>query len=378
MKNRKAFGWLFALLAVVALVATACGKSSDDKTASTTTGAGDNGTETTAAAADTTGYADLTGKLNGQGSSFQDTFEQKVSADFGTAVKDAGGSLTVTYTKTGSSDGKKALADKTVDFAGSDSAIKDEEKASFGTREILYFPIVGGPIALPFNLSGVDSLNLKADTIAKIFQGEITSWDDEAIKADNPDATLPSTKITVVHRSDGSGTTKNFTTYLKDAAPDTWKLDAGETVNWPGSTQGVEKSTGVTQVIKTTDGAIGYADLADAAKEDLSVASIGNASGEFVAPTPDAASAALGASKINDDLTYSPLNVDAEGAYPITSPTWILVDAQQDSAEKAANIKAYLNYVLTTGQAQAKTLLYAPLPEELATKAIAQIDQIKG
>ncbi len=179
-----------------------------------------------------------------------------------------------------------------------------------------------------------------------------------------------------MHRSNGSATTKNFTTYLSEAAPDAWKLEPGEEVTWPSSTQGAEKSTGVIAVVKDTDGAIGYADLADAAKEGLNVASIGNADGDFIAPTPDSASAALGAAEVADDLTYSPLNISAEGAYPITSPTWMLVDKVQSDQATADILKAYLNYILTTGQDDAKGLLYAPLPTELADQAIAQIDQI--
>jgi len=390
LKQRKVFVWMAALAATVSLVGASCGKSDSssgnkaDK--GTTTAAADGSGKTTTTADDTTttaadaagDLAKLSGKLDGQGSSFQDTFEQQVSKDFADAVKSAGGSATVTYTKTGSSDGKKALADQTVAFAGSDSPIKPEEMAAFGSRKILYFPIIGGPIAVAYNLKGVDKLNLSADTIAGIFGGTITSWDDEAVKKDNPDAKLPSTAITVVHRSDGSGTTSNFTKFLKAAAPNTWKLDAGETVNWPSSSgfQGGEKSTGVTSIVEKTDGAIGYADLADAAKANLSVASVGNAAGDFVAATPDAASAALAGAKVADDLTYNPLNVDAKGAYPITSPTWILVDAKQKDAATADAVKGYLSFVLTTGQEKAKGILYAPLPDDLTKKAIAQIDQI--
>jgi phosphate transport system substrate-binding protein len=373
LKNRKGTAWLIAMVSVLALFAAACGSSDSSSDGST-----DKPTTTKAGASttDDSALASLDGKIDGGGSSFQDTYQQKVSTGFDDAVKEAGGNTTVTYTKSGSSDGKKALADGTLNFAGSDSAIKDEEKPAFGDRDILYFPIVGGPIAVPYNVKGVDELNLSADTLAGIFQAEITTWDDEAIKADNPDADLPSTKITVVHRSDGSGTTKNFTTFLTDAAPDTWKLEPGEEVTWPSTTQGAEKSTGVISVVESTDGAIGYADLADAAKAGLSVASIGNASGDFIAPTPDSASAALGAAEVADDLTYSPLNIDAEGAYPITSPTWMLVDKVQSDQGTADIIKAYLNYILTTGQDDAKGLLYAPLPEDLAKKAIAQIDDI--
>ncbi len=373
MKNRKGIAWLIAMVSVFSLLAAACGSSdsgSDGSSDKPTTTKADTSTP------DDSGLAKLDGKIDGGGSSFQDTYQQKVATGFDDAVKEAGGNTTVTYTKSGSSDGKKALADQTINFAGSDSAIKDEEKPSFGDRDILYFPIVGGPIAVPYNLKGVDELNLSPDTLAGIFQAEITSWDDPAIKADNPDADLPTEKITVVHRSDGSGTTKNFTTFLTDAAPDAWKLDAGEEVTWPSSTQGAEKSTGVISVVESTDGAIGYADLADAAKAGLSVAAIGNSSGDFIVPTPDSASAALGAAEVADDLTYSPLNIDAEGAYPITSPTWILVDKVQTDQATADILKAYLNYILTTGQDDAKGLLYAPLPKELAASAIAQIDDI--
>ena len=372
MKNRKGIAGLLATASVLALIATGCGSS--DAGSDTTTTKASGGTETTAV--DTEALKELNGKIDGGGSSFQDTFQQKVSTGFDDEVKAAGGDVTVTYTKSGSSDGKKALADGTLDFAGSDSAIKDEEKPAFGDRDILYFPIVGGPIAVPFNLDGIDELNLSPEVLAGIFQAEITTWDDDAIKADNPDVDLPDTKITVVHRSDGSGTTKNFTTFLSEAAPDDWKLEPGEEVTWPSSTQGAEKSTGVIAVVKDTDGAIGYADLADAAKEGLTVAAIGNTDGEFVAPTPDSASAALAAAEVADDLTYSPLNISAEGAYPITSPTWMLVDKVQSDQATADILTAYLNYILTTGQEDAKGLLYAPLPDELAQKAIAQIDDI--
>ena len=376
-KHQSRVAWLLALVAALALLVSACG--SDNKTDSSKTTTTEGGSSTTAAgsgmSADTALLAKATAHVDGQGSSFQDTLQQQMSSDFAKAAKDAGGSATVTYTKTGSADGKKALADKTVDYAGSDSPIKDEEKASFGSRKILYFPTVGGPITVAYNVQGVDKLQLSAETIAKIFSAKITSWDDAAIKADNPGATLPSTKITVVHRSDGSGTTSNFTKFLTKAAPDAWTAGSGDTVNWPKSTQGAEKSTGVIAVVKQTNGAVGYADLADAAKENLNVASVKNAAGEYVAPTPESASKALELATVNADLTYDPIWVDGAGAYPITSPTWMLVDAATTGGT-ADTLKAYLDYILTTGQGQAKTLFYAPLPESLAKKAIAQIDQI--
>ncbi|MDQ6696820.1 MAG: phosphate ABC transporter substrate-binding protein PstS [Actinomycetota bacterium] len=374
MKNRKSrLTGLIAVLAVLSLFVAACGSSSKTSTKkTTTTGVG----ATPTSAADKGALAKLSGKLDGGGSSFQDTFEQKATSDFGAAVKAAGGSTTITYTKSGSSDGKKGLGDKTLDFAGSDSPIKPEEKSSFGTRKILYFPIVAGPIAVAYKLKGVTDLKLSADTIAKIFQAQITTWDDPAIKADNPGATLPSTKISVVHRSDGSGTTSNFTKFLVAASPKVWKLDKGETVKWPGSTQGGEKSTGVTAIIKGTDGAVGYVDLSDAAKENLDVAAVKGSGSDFVKPTSDSASKALAATTVAADLTYNPIDAKGAGAYPITSPTWILVDAKQSSAAKADVLKAYLKFILDQEQTQATSLLYAPLPDALKQKAVAQIEQI--
>ncbi len=374
MKNRQSrLTWLVAIVSVLSLFIAACGDSNDDSKKKTTTTAG---ATTPSSAADKGSLAKLSGKLDGGGSSFQDTFEQKASADFDAAVKDAGGDTTIKYTNSGSSDGKKGLADKSLDFAGSDSAIKPEEESLFGSRKILYFPIVGGPISVAYNLKGVDNLKLSADTLAKIFQAQVTTWDDGAIKADNPGADLPSTKIAVVHRSDGSGTTSNFTKFLVAASPSVWKLDAGETVKWPNSTQGGEKSTGVTAIIKGTNGAVGYVDLADAAKEDLNVAAVKGSGSDFVKPTSDTASKALAAAEVKPDLTYNPIDSKGAGAYPITSPTWILVDAKQSEAGKVEVLKGYLKYILDQEQARASSLLYAPLPDSLKQKAVAQIDQI--
>ncbi len=359
--------WLFALLAVVALFAAAC--SSGDSADETT----DEGSPTTQATADGAPSDDdiaaLTASIAGGGASFPDAYYQAVNADFNGIA----GAERVTYAKSGSSDGRSQLAAGTVDFAGSDSLPKDGE--DFGGT-LLFFPTVAAPITVSYHLEGVDELNLSPDVIAGIFQAEITTWDDEKIAADNPDAELPSTAITVVRRSDGSGTTNNFTKFLVAAAPDVWKLESGDEVNWPSSTQGAEKNSGVAEVINQTDGAIGYVDLADAGKAGLSIASVQNAAGEFVRPSVPAVQAALESAEIAEDLTYNPLNAPGEGAYPITAPTWILVVAEQDDAAKAATLSTYLRYLLTTGQAEAAGTGYTALPAALAEKAIAQIDRI--
>lgn len=362
--------WLFALLAVVALFAAAC-SSSDSSDAADEEGSSTTEAATADGAPSDEDIAALTTSIAGGGASFPDAYYQAVNADFNGIA----GSERVTYAKSGSSDGRSQLAAGTVDYAGSDSLPKDEETFD-GT--LLFFPTVAAPITVSYNLEGVDELNLSPDVIAGIFQAEITTWDDEKIAADNPDAELPSTPITVVHRSDGSGTTNNFTKFLVAAAPDTWKLDSGDEVNWPASTQGAEKNSGVAEVINQTAGAVGYVDLADAGKAGLSIANIGNATGEFIAPSVAGVQAALEGAEIADDLTYNPLNSPGEGAYPITAPTWILAIAEQSDAGKAETLKTYLRYLLTTGQEQAAATGYTALPTELAEKAIAQIDEIKG
>lgn len=167
--------------------------------------------------------------LNGSGSTFQKAFDQVVIEAF----TKANPGITVNYAGGGSGKGKTDLQTKTVDFAGTDSLVKPADLSKYQGGAILYFPLVAAPITMSFNLSGVDKLQLSAATIAKIFSGQITKWNDAAIAADNPGVTLPSTGITVVHRADASGTTSNFTKYLNLAAPEVWKLGFGDTVNWP-------------------------------------------------------------------------------------------------------------------------------------------------
>ncbi len=217
--------------------------------------------------------------LNGDGSTFQYGFNQVVIGGF----KQAQPSVTINYQPNGSGQGRTDFVNKTVDFAGTDAPYKTTDPQP--PAPFFYFPTVVAPITVSYNVSGVKGLKLSADTIAKIFSGAITTWDDAAIAAENPKAKLPSTKITVVHRSDGSGTTANFTNFLVKAAPTTWTLGSGSTVQWPAGTQGANGNTGVATLVKTTDGAIGYVDFSDAIASDLTYAAIKNSSGKYVVPT---------------------------------------------------------------------------------------------
>jgi len=224
----------------------------------------------------------------------------------------------------------------------------------------------------------VDKLQLSPDTLANIFQAKITKWNDPAIAKDNQGVSLPDTSITVAHRSDGSGTTSNFTKYLTAAAPSTWKLGNGDTVAWPSGTQGAEKNTGVAQIIKQTDGAIGYVDYSDALETKLNMAAIKNKDGKFVAPSLEGATAAVAGATVKDDLTYDPLNAAGADSYPITAPTYLLLKNKYDDANTANLVKEYVRYVLTDGQPIAKDVNFASLPSGLQQKALAQLDKVQS
>ena len=359
---------LMMMAAATLALATAATACSDTKTSSTSTTSAP--AANTAPTGKTIDYATLTGTLNGSGSSFQDTLEQKAKTLFAAKATN----VTVNYTKSGSKAGKADLANQIKQFAGTDSAVGASDPP-FKGGDILYFPIAAAPITIAFHVTGLTQLSLTADTLAGIFQGDITTWNDPKIAADNSGITLPSTKIAVVRRSDGSGTTSNFTKYLKKASP-LWKLDAGDTVQWPASTVPAEKSSGVATTISKTDGAVGYVDLADAANANLDMAKVKNKAGTFVAPTLDAASAALEGTTPKADLTYDPLDAPGAAAYPITSPTWVIVYKKQPDAATAQALIGYLNFFLTDVQVAAKGVGYAALPSSLQQKAVAQLDQI--
>jgi phosphate transport system substrate-binding protein len=350
---------LVPIAAAILVLAAACGSSGSSKPAAT----GGSGTTSAQLPATT---------LKGSGSTFQDPFDEEVFRDF---QSDAQPNVTVTYNSVGSGQGQTDLEGGVTDFAGSDSLVKDADKSKF-KGPFLYIPIVSAPITISYNLSGVTKLTLSASTIAQIFSTKITKWNDPAIMSDNPGVTLPSTAITVVHRSDGSGTTANFTSYLTQAAPSDWTLGTDKTVSWASTTIGASGNSGVAAKIKSTGGAIGYVDFADATQTGLSLASVKNSAGTVVAPTLAGATAAMASATVTADVTVSPMNAPGADAYPITSPTYIIVYTTQTSHDKGEALKALLEYVLSTGQSKAAALDFAELPPALLTQAKAQVDKI--
>ena len=283
----------------------------------------------------------------------------------------------INYGGGGSGKGRQDLADMVVDFAGADSPYKDADLAKNKGGDVLYFPVLLGPITISYNLDGVDTLQLSAPTLAKIFQREIKKWNDPAIAADNPGKNLPDTDIVVAHRADGSGTTQNVTEYLTMAAKNEWRLKSGSTVEWPSDTQAGQGSAGVAQIVKSTRGAIAYVDLSDAKASGLKFATIKNRSGQFVEPTAASASAAGEGIQVKDNLIFSALDAKGDKAYPITAQTWVIVYAKQIDRAKGDALKAYLTFLLKDGQALLNQIDYAPLPKSLQDKALKQIDKIR-
>lgn len=313
----------------------------------------------------------LSGTLDASGATFPQAFYEEVIAAYTELHPD----VTINYSGGGSGKGRQELQDQVVDFAGSDGVVKPEDVAKF-KGEFLYVPTVAAPITLAYNLPEVKELRLDAATAAKIFQRQVTRWDDESIKALNPGADLPATPITVAHRSDGSGTTENFTKYLAAAAPDVWKLGSGSTVEWPADTQAGNGNSGVAQAVQAKPGTIGYVDLSDALASGLQVAAVRNKAGIFVEPGLAGATAALASVEPNPDLTYNPLDPAGDEAYPITAPTWILVYKNQTDPAKAAILRSFLAFLLEEGQDLAPRVDYAPLPPALRKQALAQLDNI--
>jgi phosphate transport system substrate-binding protein len=311
--------------------------------------------------------------LNGSGSTLSKPYQETAIEEF----KKTNKGVTLNYGGGGSGKGRQDLADMVVDFAGSDSPYKEADLAKIKGGEVLYFPILLGPITVSYNVPGVDKLQLSAETVAKIFGRDIKKWNDQAVAADNPGAKLPDLDIVVAHRADGSGTTQNFTEYLNTAAKGTWKLKSGSTVEWPSDTQAGQGNGGVAQIVKSTKGAVGYVDLSDAKASGLKYASIKNQAGKFVEPTTAAASAAGDGIEVKSNLLFSALNAKGDKAYPITCQTWVIAYAKQTDHAKGDALKTYLRFLVKDGQKLLSEIDYAPLPKSLQDKAMKQIDKIQ-
>jgi phosphate transport system substrate-binding protein len=322
--------------------------------------------------------------LSGAGATFPALLYQVWIEKF----SEAHSNITIDYQGIGSGGGIKAITQQTVDFGASDAAMKDEEIAALpsGTK-ILHVPTALGAVVVIFNLLGADGttvikdLNLDGPTIAGIFLGKITVWNDPAITALNPDiaSNLPPTPIKVIHRSDGSGTTNAFTTYLS-AVSDDWKNGpgAGKEINWPTG-DGAPGNDGVSGGVKTADGRIGYVELQYAVVSGLASAAVKNANGKFVKGSSAGVTAAAEGSvaAFPPDFRAAPIiNAAGDDTYPIASYTYLLVYQDQTDATKGQALVAFIYWALTDGQGEEKAIGYAPLPAAIQQKALDELHQI--
>ena len=285
-------------------------------------------------------------------------------------------SVRFNYQSIGSGGGQKQILAQTVDFGASDGPMSDDNLAK-APGKILHIPTVAGAVVITYNLEGSPALKLDADTIAGIFLGTIKKWNDPKIAATNPGTKLPDKDIVVVHRSDGSGTTFIFTDYLSKVSSD-WKSKAGSntSVSWPAGIGG-KGNEGVSGQVKQTPGAIGYVELIYAIQNKMPYADIKNSTGEFVKATLESVTAALATANIPDDFRFSMTNAPGNGAYPIAGATWLLVYQQQKDATKGKKLVEFLKWALTRGEAMAKDLDYASLPQSVQQLVLKRVDEIK-
>ena len=377
---------IFAGAIALTFVAAACG---NDSSSSDATSAPSNTTATSDAMTGTTdggtAMAPVAGTLVGAGSSAQAAAMQGWQAGFQAENPDA----TVEYDPVGSGGGRETFLAGGSDFAGSDAALKDDEyetskSSCAGTEGAINLPHYISPIAVAYNLPGVEGLNLSPAALAGIFTGTITSWDDPAIAADNPDAELPSTTVNPVHRSDDSGTTKNFTDYLGAVAPDVWTYGAIETwdADGPGGGEGAPQTSGVVAAIGAGEGSVGYADASQVG--ELQVANIGVGS-TFQAPSPEAAAKIVDVServsgRSEFDFSYKLVrDTTEEGVYPIALVSYHIVCLEDSSQERVDLVKSFMTYVgSAAGQkAAAEAAGSAPISPEVAAQLEEAIAQIK-
>lgn len=305
------------------------------------------------------------------------TFPYPLYARWFTAFSEIDKDVDFDYQRVGSGEGQRLITNQLLDFGASDAPMSSEALAN-APGKILHIPTVGGADVIIFNLHNVKELQLDGPTLAAIYLGKISQWKDPAIVQQNPGVKLPDEPITVVHRSDGSGTTYIFTDYLRTVSPE-WQLKVGRylSVNWPTGT-GLSGSDAVAAYVKNTPGAIGFVELLYAIQSRLSYASIKNAAGNYIKASPDSITAALVGAAIPDDFRISMVNAPGADSYPIAGVTWILVYEHPEDTVKAKALAAFLTWAETEGQKIARELNFAPLPENVQSKVLAQIRLISS
>jgi phosphate transport system substrate-binding protein len=314
--------------------------------------------------------------LTGAGSTFDGPlFSKLFNVYAGTSDSSVKCSAQVNYQLVGSGAGINDLLQQIVDFGATDAPMTDTQLGQSPNGSIIHIPVTLGAVAMSYNVKNVpNQIKLTGPVIADIFLGKVTFWDAPEITQLNAGVTFPHEAITVVHRSDGSGTTGIFTHYLSAISPE-WstKVGAGTTVNWPVGVGG-KGNPGVAAAVKQTEGALGYVELAYVVANNFPYALVQNAAGSYVAPSLDGAKAdAAAVTTIPDDLRFYIVNASGADAYPISGFSWVIVYQKQSNADKGQALADLLWWMVHDGQNYSSALTYVPLPSSIVTKDEAQI-----
>ena len=346
---------LLAPLLTLTLGLAACGGS---ETSSTGEGTGNSGNSVS---------------LTGAGASFPAPLYQRWFSEYNKENPN----IQVTYQSVGSGAGVEQFTQGTVDFGASDVAMKDEEITKV-ERGVALLPMTAGSIVLAYNLPDVPNLQLSRQAYVDILLGKITKWNDPAIAQLNPEATLPDSEITVVHRSDGSGTTGVFTQHLSAISPE-WseKVGSGKTVEW-ATGLGAKGNEGVTAQILQTEGSLGYIEYGYAKQQEIPTATLENKAGNYIAPSGESAADALAAAELPENLRAFVSDPEGDNSYPIVTYTWLLAYENYDDPDKLMALKDVVNWSLTEGQDFAGELGYVPLPDNVVEKVQAKLDTIQA
>ena len=314
-------------------------------------------------------------RINGAGATFPNPIYSKWFAEY----EKAHASAQINYQSLGSGAGIRQLTEQTVDFGATDGPMTDDQlRAAPG--KILHFPTVLGAVVPVYNIANVSAdLKFNGTVLADIFLGKITKWNDPAIAKLNEGVTLPSTDLTVVHRSDSSGTTYIWVDYLSKTSPEFKKrVGVATAVNWPAGVGG-KGNEGVAGLVKQTPGSIGYVELIYALQNKIAYGSVQNMDGEFAKASVQSVTAAAAAAvqQMPPDFRVSITNAPGKGVYPISSFTWILLYESPKDKAKAKTLVEFMKWALTDGQKYAPDLGYAPLPEAVVKLEMAALAKIK-
>jgi phosphate transport system substrate-binding protein len=315
------------------------------------------------------------GSLVGAGATFPGPFYTKAFADYTAKYPQ----VTINYQPVGSGAGIKQFQAKTVDFGASDVPMGSADITTAGGPDSLtQIPTTLGVISIAFNVSGVNSLNLDGPTLANIYLGHIKNWNDPAIAALNSGTTFPNKAITVVHRADSSGTSYHFTDYLAKVS-DEWKSKVGvaKAVSWPTGVGG-QQNAGVAQDVQSTDGAIGYVELAYVVQNSMKQAAIKNVNGKFVQASVAGATAAAGTNSSVSPTNFSITNAACDACYPIAGFSWVILYTSYSDATKGKAVVYLFKWLVTDGQTEGSDLQYAPLPSAVQQLALANLKLIKA